>query len=297
VTGASGYLGSHIVKRLCAERQRVRSLVRSPQPDDDSAFEFSLGHKVSPQALRGVDILVHCAYEFGSGKEEVSHNIKGTSSLLRAAHAAKVRRVIIISSMAAYEGCPSVYGRTKRAIERVAHRYEGAIVIRPGLIYGGNSGHIVAKIERMLRRTRLIPIVGGSKKLYLVHVDDVARLVAALGDTDTPPQTITFASPTPIQFSELVRQLAPRPIMLIPLPDSLIFWGLRSLEAFGVRPPIASDSMIGLLHADRFPDFAAMREIGVIPRPFSKPKTSHKRSRPAAKPGAKKAQRIVKREQ
>src|SRR6185436_5068450 len=121
VTGATGYVGTRVSRCFRSGGWEVLELARNSQNGTTSAY-YRLDAEIPPKVLDGVDTLIHCAYDFGVRKPAIAQeiNIRGSVRLFRAALAAGIRRVIFISSMAAYENCKSTYGSTKRAIEREA---------------------------------------------------------------------------------------------------------------------------------------------------------------------------------
>ena len=76
---------------------------------------------------------MHCAYDFSLlRREDINHvNVAGSERLFAAAHEAGIGTLVYTSSISAFEGCRSLYGKAKLEIERRAGAY-GALVIRPG---------------------------------------------------------------------------------------------------------------------------------------------------------------------
>src|SRR5262245_38157707 len=115
VTGATGFLGSHIVRVCLARGDAVRVLARPGRPrtaldgidveiaEGDLVDEASLRH-----AARGVDGIIHCAVRGGYWSriesEQRAVNVEGSSKLMRAAQAADVQRIVHVSSIATI-GC------------------------------------------------------------------------------------------------------------------------------------------------------------------------------------------------
>lgn len=172
VTGANGYVGSQLRDHFSRQGWTVYSLVREqrwPHPSSDLVIPFSLENGVDPARLRGIDVLVHCAYDFRATrwKEIYRTNVAGSLRLFEAAHEAGVKRIVLISTMSAFEGCASMYGRAKLEIERAAGGGDVAAV-RPGLVYGQGAEGMVGALDRFVRVSRVAPIFGGGKqKLYL----------------------------------------------------------------------------------------------------------------------------------
>jgi len=149
ITGSNGYVGSCVKNHFKANGWDVVELVRRPQPGA-RAMEFHLGGEIPTNAFAGVTALVHCAYDFGPlGWAEIrAANVVGTGKLFQAARAAGVAKTVCVSSISAFHGCRSLYGKAKLEIEQVA-QVHGAQVIRPGLVYGpGAGGRKPALLER-----------------------------------------------------------------------------------------------------------------------------------------------------
>ena len=126
---------------------RVTAWTRQPEPGT-GAVAFRLGQEVDPNRLKGAHALVHCAYDFGPRRWEdiTAINVTGSQKLLAAGREAGVRSVVFISSLSAFAGCRSLYGKAKLEIESAAQAI-GAHIIRPGLVYcdspGGMFGRLV----------------------------------------------------------------------------------------------------------------------------------------------------------
>jgi nucleoside-diphosphate-sugar epimerase len=269
ITGANGYVGSNVVSRLERDGDTVIRLVRKAG-GDPGAVRYSLGETLPASSLRDVEALVHCAYDFMQPTPEasVAINVEGTRNLFRSARDAGVRRIVYISSMSAFATCRSAYGRTKLAIEEVAAEFCAAIV-RPGLVYGNNSGHIVGKLEALMHKTPVLPIIGGNRPVYFCHVEDVATGVAGLCRGPAPNGVVTLACPVPVTFKAFLRGIAKKDRMFfIPVPYQPVLWGLRIAESLHLPLKFRSDSLIGLMNTDPSPDFSALHACGYQPRAF-----------------------------
>ena len=181
LTGAHGFVGSRLKGRLEREGWRVIAWTRQPEPGS-GAVAFRLGQDVDPSLLKGARALVHCAYDFGprSWADIAAINVTGSQKLLEAARKAGVGSVVFISTLSAFAGCRSLYGKAKMEIESFAQSM-GAVVIRPGLVYSDNPGGMFGRLVRQVRGSRFIPIMWGGKQVqYLLHDEDLGSLVAGL---------------------------------------------------------------------------------------------------------------------
>jgi len=71
---------------------------------------------------------------------------------------AAVESIVVISSLSAFAGCRSLYGKAKLQIESLALSAD-AVVIRPGLVYGNDSGGMFGRLVRQVRGSRLLPVL------------------------------------------------------------------------------------------------------------------------------------------
>jgi len=274
LTGASGYLGACLARRFRANGWLVRPLTRhaSDMPD---GVPFRLGEPVRPEVLQGALALVHCAYDFSITRvDEIFRvNVSGTDKLFRAAREAGVPRLVCVSSISAYDGCKSHYGKAKLGIEAIAHSF-GALVVRPGLIWGEAPGGMLGKLMHQVRTSRIVPLIGsGSQVQYLVHENDLAGVIVGfcLGNQFPTQETVTVAHPRAWPFRELLRCIAhgegADPIF-IPFPWRLVWGALRIAELLGIPLAFRSDSVVSLMNQNPSPDFSVAQRLGVVCRPF-----------------------------
>jgi nucleoside-diphosphate-sugar epimerase len=158
VTGASGAVGSAVVKRLVARGVRVRALVRRVDAELDSAVEQVRGDLVDGASLRGIvggaQAVVHCAAAIGADGHSCERvNVEGARELLREMAAAGCRQLVHLSTLSVYDtserrqfdedaplwaSATSPYGYTKAEAERLV-RAAGqsglrAVILRAGLV-------------------------------------------------------------------------------------------------------------------------------------------------------------------
>jgi nucleoside-diphosphate-sugar epimerase len=265
VTGANGYLGGVLLRAFARERWDTVAVV---QP------RFDLAHPVDAAQLHGIDVLVHCAYDLSlrSRSDIWRINVAGTKRLLTAARAADVNRCIVISSFAAFPGTHQLYGRAKLAIEAIALE-QGAVVVRPGLVYGPHAGGLVGALRRSLKMP-MVPLLAQRSHQYLVHEDDLANAVIRLASAPTPPkEPVAVAHPEPIRIRPLLEAVAEadsRRPRFIPFSWQLAFGALKVMEALGANVPFRAESLWGLAHPAPAPSIDALHALGIMPRRFPK---------------------------
>ncbi|HEX7663388.1 MAG TPA: NAD-dependent epimerase/dehydratase family protein [Polyangiaceae bacterium] len=208
VTGATGKVGSRLVKRLAERGDRVRALVRDPARATELAkangVELVTGDLVDAASLvaavRGVDAVVHCAAFFrgATAEQATAVNDVGTRHLGDAARAAGVKRFVFTSTGLVYgpqngalvdedaECKPTVaYPVSKLAAERFLLGLDGmdVRVLRLPFVYGDGDAHIAEAVPMM----REFP---ASHRMTIAHHADVAQAVARVLDAGAPAHRI-----------------------------------------------------------------------------------------------------------
>jgi nucleoside-diphosphate-sugar epimerase len=240
----------------------------------DSVVEFHLGEEIPADRLSGIDVLVHTAHDFGPLEwESIVHvDVEGARYLFKAAQEAGVGRILFVSTMAAFEGCKSMYGKAKLLIENEAIS-RGGVAIRPGLMWGGGPGGLVDSLRAMATKSTRVPVFnGGGQVLYLNHRADLSDFVArfALGEIDAQG-AFTLACDAPWTFKDILQRIAlasGRGVSFHSLPWKPVYWLMQTLERGGIKPPFRSDSLLSLVNQDPSPDFSTYRRLGLAFRDF-----------------------------
>lgn len=210
VTGASGFIGRHVVPELERRGHRVRGMIRRggqrpPWLESVETVEADLLDKDSlNSACKDMDTIVHLAARLNvpvETKEEKELlwkvNLDGTANLLDAAEAAGAGEFVFVSSVAAMGSPPHgetwdesagenpdrVYGRSKLEAERLVERAGEEwsmkyVILRPVIVYGeGDKGNVL-KMFRAIRRKRFFILGEGSARKSLVYAGNVAKAIS-----------------------------------------------------------------------------------------------------------------------
>jgi NADH dehydrogenase len=286
VTGAAGYLGSHIAKRLAEMDRPVRALVRSRQWADKEgrlkglAIEVAEGDVTRPEtlgpALHGATAVIHTvaiAVEKGGRKYETI-NYQGTVNVVDAAKAAGVRRFINISQLGADSKLPYRFLASKgKAQEYVAALGLDWTAFRPSVIWGPED-EFANTFARLVPLTPIIfPIVGDeNSKFQPVWVEDVVTcVVKALDDSRTIGKEYELGGPEALTLEEIERRTlkaigARRLMVRFPMPLLRIVVAL--MEALLPAPPVTR-SLLELLAVSNVPMANAIDQFVADPRPFT----------------------------
>jgi predicted dehydrogenase/nucleoside-diphosphate-sugar epimerase len=238
ITGATGYLGVAVARKLIDEGYRIRALVRPLSHTDlleEIGVELAYGDirdsESVAQACSGMDIVIHLAAALRGSTEFVKDcAVKGTGNIAAAAKRCGLQRVIYMSSMSVYdflqlregelisEESPleqfpesrGTYSLAKRMAEAeaLAHISDSApawSILRPSVVVGNNHD-LFSPVGKKLGSFLLSP-GSPSKILRLIHVDDVAAAVAALVQNDGTRGRIFNLSDKKITQCDYIAQL------------------------------------------------------------------------------------------
>lgn len=242
LTGSNSHLGRALATRLRAAGATVVEWTSSPSPTQ-VAFRLEDDR---PPPLDGIDVLVHAAWH--RGREGEHHNVRGSERLLEAA-ARNAARVVFVSSLAAYDGTRSAYGRAKRQVEEAVAAI-GGVSVRAGLIYGRDAGGMFASLAEQVAARRVVPVLRSPGRLQLVHLDDLSALLADLAcGTVEHAGLIAAAHPAEHGLQDVVRTIAAaqgRHVWQLPVPWRAAHAALRAAELLGRDMPFRSDSVVSL---------------------------------------------------
>ncbi len=223
VTGGSGFIGSHIIKSLEKENHNVYNIDRKKFPGKEN-IDIDINDLNNLKKFfidKKIDFVFHIAAIANARKsiedtiETVDINIKGTANVLEASHQAKVKKVILASTVWVFNACKDdentknkitlneksklnpeggghFYTTSKIASEMLCHDYKALknlnfTILRYGIPYGENMwpGLVLRSfVENALNKKPLIINGDGSAKRRFIHVDDLARAhVLSLNET------------------------------------------------------------------------------------------------------------------
>lgn len=203
LTGATGFIGSVLLKHSMSRGYRIKALHRlrsAPPPTSIDSVEWLAGDLNDVDSLRklvaNVDAVIHCAGAVrGATPQQFEQtNTAGVARLLQVAREQKVARFLLMSSLAAREPALSAYASSKRSGEDVLLRDGDGIswsILRPPAVYGPGDREMLPLLKLIKRG--IVPMIGSEQgRFSLLYVDDLAEAVNCLLRSDAAWQGQCF---------------------------------------------------------------------------------------------------------
>ncbi|MGR4842804.1 NAD-dependent epimerase/dehydratase family protein [Rhizobium sp. LARHSG275] len=254
ITGSTGYIGARLVAMA---RERGFDVVELGRPPGAA---WRIGDEPAASDLEGAVGLVHLAHSWATSPEaaeEENVNISGTLKLVEAAKAAGVPRFIFASSTSSRREALNVYGRTKFRIEEHLAASKAAPIVRIariGLVYGGPRTAMYGLMAKLAALSPILPMIGLSRKVQPIHLDEVAAglLALAIGE-NLPLQTFVLAQENPISFAAWLRILrrtqGKGKLHFIPVPLTAALLACRMTKILPLIPTVDPERVLGLAGA------------------------------------------------
>ena len=282
VTGATGYVGRRVVRRLVDEGEPVRCLVR-PSSNlsalEGIEVEVHSGDVTDPVSLRsaceGVDTVVHLVAvirEKGAGTfDRVNHH--GTKNVVEAARESGVKRLVHQSAIGARPdpGFPYLYSKWQgeQAVEGSGIPH---VILRPSIIFGRGDEFINA-LAAAVKLGPVAPIIGSGKAMFQpIFVEDVATcILRAVRDEEHIGKVVEIGGPEQLSYKELVetiiRTLGARRLK-INIPVFAMRLLIPVLGRLVPHPPI-TPAELGMINLDNVTDLDSVeKNFEFKPRPI-----------------------------
>lgn len=252
ITGATGFIGNHLVMALAAAGHSIVCATRSGQSKDirdlkDEAqitciaadFTRDFDMDIWRKRLVGIDVVINAVgilREHGSQTFQALHD-RAPRALFAACKAANVK-VVQISALGADENARSRYHLSKKAAdEALLASPNKSVVVQPSLVYG--PGGTSAQLFNLIASLPVIPLPGaGDQRIQPIHVDDLTQAVVVLVETDQYlGQRVPLVGPEPITFrrylGELRHLMGLGPPTFLPVPVGFVEFSARIGQRFG----------------------------------------------------------------
>ncbi len=281
VTGATGFVGGHLVQALGSRGHTVLPFGRRPSRLP-LYQQWDIAH--GPLAERvAVDAVVHCASmvgDWGAPAEFFAANVQGTRHVLQSFTSAP--RFVHVSTASVYGpginireeapypgSYPSDYGRTKMLAEgEIVAASRPVIILRPRAIYGPGDTTLLPRLLAARRFGCQVAVGNGRNVVSLTHVDNLAHAVIRSIEGSCERGIFNVADALTARFDDVLRVLLQRlglPERIVYVPKGVAMPLARVLEALNRRvdsqgPPVLTPYAVQQLAEDCTLDISAARE-------------------------------------
>jgi uncharacterized protein YbjT (DUF2867 family) len=266
LTGATGFVGSHVLPALLADGHDVRALVRTDgararvlgrlEPELQGRLTFATGDVTHAggldAAVAGVDAVVHLVAlprDWDGGASLRLVNTEGTRNVVVAAKAAGVRRFVHLGALGV-EDDPRLHYASSKARAEALVRESGLdwTILKPSLLFGERDGffNILAGLVRM--SPLVVPVPGdGRSRFQPLAIEDLARaVVLSLKDPATVGRNLELGGPRIWTYREILAEVLgalDTHRMIVPMPVPLISLVAGAAELVRLPFPVATDQL------------------------------------------------------
>lgn len=283
VTGATGYIGNRLVKKLVKEGYAVRAMVINHDPLlaclDGINCEIVEGDITKIETLKpclnGVKTVFHLAAVLVSHDPQLFHkiNYEGTRNIVDAAVEAGVKHFIYISAAAATYKIRTAYGESKIKSEELMKQRGNTkfTIIRPTILYGyGGSQELKIYVESLRKFPIIVPVLGMGKAMKRpVCLEDIVNGLLLLINKPVSYGKIYYLSGgTEVsmwKFTKIICKTFRINKPLVPVPTWICYSASALLSVFMKRSVLRKDTILGVTMDANFSFEQASAEIGYSP--------------------------------
>jgi len=206
ITGGRGFVGKNLIKLI---NKRYELYILSSNMKYEFCENYLIGdlknYPSFKNYLKEIEVVIHLAFS-----KKYSENIVMVENLINACNENCVKRLILVSSMAAKRKHPDEYGKIKMQVEKlIKNSGLNYIILRPSIIYGPGSTSFNFIIEKIEKIPFFLPIIGNGKyKISPIHVDDVGKFIEiVLKNRDLGNREYDLPGGEEIEFISLIDAL------------------------------------------------------------------------------------------
>lgn len=288
VTGATGFVGRHVVRRL--KDRPARAMVRGGSaPRFARSVEVVQADLTEPQsltpALTGVQTVIHAAAVTGQVKEPYRGaydviNREGTENLVAAARKAGVERLVVVSGLGTKPASPGSYMATRQGLEEAVRRCGiPYVILQPSVLFG-DGAPFIERLADLARLSPLVPVLGGGDlRFQPLWIEDLVRcLIQATENRDLDNRTLALGGAEYVTLREIqqaISQALGKRRLLVPLPLPVARLQAGLMTALLPRPPL-TPAVVDLFDFENATALDAVEKaFGFRPRGFREHLAAH----------------------
>ncbi|MEK6693447.1 MAG: complex I NDUFA9 subunit family protein [Nitrospirota bacterium] len=279
ITGGTGFVGRHLVRRLIDGGYKVRCLVRESSKVEvfkGLDVEFTFGDITDYNSLeiatKDAKTVIHLVGIIQETEKAtfLSIHVKGTESLLKASLKNGVKLFLYQSALGADRNSPLGYHRTKADAETLV-KESGIpyIIFRPSLIFG-QGDQFTIRLSSIIRKSPVVPVIGtGEARFQPIYIEDwVTCAIKALNDSGMHNKVFEFGGPEHLTYPEIIDILAEalkiqRYKIYIPL--HVMSPLVKIIENILPKPPVTTEQLL-MLQQDNIADLKSVeKNFGFMP--------------------------------
>ena len=260
ITGANGFLGKIVTKKLVFDGHDITALVL---PEEDTTYLATLSDvKVVrgdltdlnsiTNIMEGIDVVIHLAAIINSADDRLNFkiNYEGTKNIADLAEKSSVKRIIFTSSMTSTSQKPNAYGKSKKMAEGyINKKLFRTLIIRPTLLYG-RGGVTFNKLVGMTNMLPLIvPIIGrGDSIKQPIYVEDAAEIIRhAVAMKLNSNKVYQIGGPLQVTFNDYVKKILKiqnKNKRMFHVPRSVVWIALGLFEKITKNLPVTREAIL-----------------------------------------------------
>lgn len=290
VFGGSGFLGTHVVRKLAEDGYLVRvacrrtdlanSLRQLGDVGQVTPFHAPVGQEDDVRtAIAGADVVINLAGILGGPSLAKLHavNVEGASRVARIAASLGVRTYVHMSAIGASATAPSAYGRSRAAGEaEVLAHFPTVTIVRASVLFGPEDHffNLMATLARYI--PCVMPVYGARTKVQPVYVGDVAEAIRRIVNASEALNPVSFrlcelAGPEVLTMEEIARRtlaMTHRHKIVLAIPDALANLQAAVLERLPGQ--MLTRDQLKMLHADNVPsgEYPGFPALDMSPTPI-----------------------------
>ena len=279
VTGASGFVASHLVPMLIAKHYPVTALIRSKDEKFFKKAKVVVGDLAKKgtwqEKLKDHDVLIHLAAEISSKtkRDFIKNNVRATENLIVAAKKARIKKIILFSSAAVTSIRQDWYAQTKKTQEELILASKiPYVILRPSMIYGPGDTKNIGWLIGIIKKLPIIPLPGGGHfGRQPVYVGDICKIVIKLLEGRYQNKIFEIHGKEYVEMSKMVKVITDKLgqfKIVIPIPLFTIVAFFYLAQRVFTSPKFTVDQIKSLISGEKFTGDAWWETFDIIPTSF-----------------------------